>query len=45
MEMEVRDEMHMTDMLCLFGHRALGLTIHDALEIDPMYRYHLELYY
>ena len=42
MELEVRDEIDIIDMLYLFGHSALGLTIQDALEIDPMYRHRLE---
>ena len=36
------DELPLEDMLYHFGHEALGLSIQDALEIDPHYRRRLE---
>ena len=41
-ETESVEEMDLVDMLYLFGHAALGLSIQDALEIDPHYRRRLE---
>ena len=41
-ELDTRDEIDLIDMLSLFGHRALGLTERESLEIDPMYHYQLE---
>ena len=36
------DEIEIGDMLYHFGHEALGLSIQDAIEIDPHYRRRLE---
>ena len=36
------DELPLEDMLCHFGHEALGLSKREALEIDPHYRRRLE---
>ena len=41
-ERDPRHELDLCDQLYLFGHRALGLTERDALEIDPMYHYRLQ---
>ena len=39
---EVQDVLDIGDMLFLCGHRALGLTVREALEIDSNYHYKLE---
>ena len=44
-EGEHRDELPLQEMLYICGHRALGLSEKEALEIDPMYRYELEREY
>lgn len=36
-----QEQLDIIDMLYLFGHKALGLSEIEALEIDPMYRYEL----
>ena len=36
------EELDIVDMLFHFGHKALGLTTQEALEIDPMYNYRLD---
>ena len=38
---EERTELDIADMLFYFGHRALGLTEREAIEIDPYYSYDL----
>ena len=39
---ETLDELDIEIMLYHFGHEALGLSIQDALEINPSYRHELE---
>lgn len=38
-ELDIRDELDISDMLYWFDHRALGLTKKEACEIDKLYDY------
>ena len=39
---EIDESLTLNDLLFICGHRALGLSIRQALEINPHYRHELE---
>ena len=42
MDEEIDESLTLEDLLFICGHRALGLSIRQALEINPHYRHEIE---